>query len=274
MKAINHHKKAITKERMIKAYTADEIRQYFSSRSLDDMSRRYIQYHAKRYEFLLKKISELRSLFIDVQSIKIIDIGPSYFTELLRKCFVDDTISTIGFDSVERRGGHFPLCVDYDKSQHFNFDLNDAQYPEKRIKVPKADIIVMGGVIEYCYASPIMVLKFVRTLMNNGGYFVLETVNAVRLSNRIRMLMGISPYKMIRKNVDTSFHEYTKTELLEIANRSGFNVRSCEYCSYFYRKTLKEKIYDFILKLLPPQFQDAIIIVLTPSTNHLESSIR
>ena len=107
--------------------TDDEIKQYFLSRNLDAGYREYIQCHAKRYEVLLKKVTELRNLFTDKQNIRIIDIGPSFFTELLKKCFVEDSITTLGFDSNESRGGHFPLSTDYNKKHHFNFNLNDSQ---------------------------------------------------------------------------------------------------------------------------------------------------
>ncbi|MCX8014432.1 MAG: hypothetical protein N2748_00285, partial [candidate division WOR-3 bacterium] len=122
--------------------TAKEMEQYFFRLNLNEESYRYLKYHSSRYALLLKIIKRLRPLFS--RKIKIMDIGPSFFTEILQKNFSEDEIFSLGYDSLNSRGGHFPFGVSYNQNNHFVFDLNDSQYQERWIKIPLCDIVVLA----------------------------------------------------------------------------------------------------------------------------------
>ena len=104
--------------------TSGEIIDFFGERDLHEEAQSYIKTHAKRYAFLLEQVYKFRTEFTPPKiNVTILDIGPSFFTELLRHSFPQDSIQTLGFDSEECRGGHFPLSIHHEKGTHFDFDL-------------------------------------------------------------------------------------------------------------------------------------------------------
>lgn len=245
-----------------------QILNYFNSGKLDTDSHDYKSYiatHAKRYGFLLDMVATIRNeLGRYLPTITILDIGPSFFTELMRVTFTEDTVVTLGFDSPESRGGHFPQGISFDQHRHLHFNLNDTQYPERWIKIPPADLVVMAEVLEHLYTAPTLVLEFVYSLLSPGGFLILQTPNAASLKKRLRLLIGRHPYEMIRENVENPghFREYTKSELLAIAHSCGFTVRSCEMSNYFSHDSSKGPIERFLRRLGPPNLRRYIALVL------------
>jgi len=241
------------------------ILDYFKSRNLDAESRSYIGTHAKRYAFLLERISTARSELITSRAIvTILDIGPSFFTELLRAAFPKDNVLTLGFDSPESRGGHFPGDISYEKHRHFGFNLNDAQCRERWIKTSPVDLAVMAEVLEHLYTAPTLVLAFAYSLLNPGGFLIVETPNAASLKKRLKLLVGRHPYEMIRENSQNPghFREYTKRELVAISRSVGFEVKSCELSNYFSHDSSKGPIERFLRGLSPANFRRGITLVL------------
>jgi hypothetical protein len=209
------------------------------------------------------------------RQIRIMDIGPSFFTELLQARFPQDNIVTLGYDSEASRGGHFPLGTNYDKTTFFNFDLNEAQHPDKWIKIPACELAVMAEVIEHLYTAPTLVLNFINSFLQTGGYLIIQTPNAAALSKRLQLLMGMNPYEMIRETRDNPghFREYTKNELVAVAQKSGFKPQHCEYKNYFRFDSFK-RAYNLVQAFLPPSMKDGITVVLqkTHSRNGLKVS--
>ncbi|MEO0092040.1 MAG: methyltransferase domain-containing protein [candidate division WOR-3 bacterium] len=242
--------------------TATEIEQYFLKLNLNEESYRYLKYHSKRYVLLLDIVRHLRTLF--PENIKIMDVGPSFFTEILQKNFPEDQIFTLGYDAIASRGGHFPIGVNYNKNNHFVFDLNNSQDQKQWIKVPMCDIIILAEVIEHLYTSPILVLKFIDSFLKSGGFLVIQTPNAASLLKRITLLIGRNPYEMIREDMlnPGHYHEYTKNELFTIAQKIGYNVYWFKYSNYFNRLSKIEKIYGFVQKFTLPQLKDGMSLIL------------
>ena len=182
--------------------TSGEILEFFRERELHEKAHSYIRSHAKRYAFLFEHVSNVRATLTQSDvPVTILDIGPSFFTELLRHAFPQDSIITLGFDSQQSRGGHFPLGIRHEKATHFNFDLNDSLYRERWIQVPEAKLVILAEVIEHLYTSPKHVLSFVRSLMAPEGYLLIQTPNAATLKKRMKLLRGANPFEMgISKN--------------------------------------------------------------------------
>jgi len=191
---------------------SNEIISYFKGRDLNAESQSYIGTHAKRFAFLLDTIAAVRVELNQQSPITTLDIGPSFFTELLRVIFPQDNVNTLGFDLPESRGGHFPESTGYEENNHYHFNLNDAQHYARWIKIPPADLVVMAEVLEHLYTAPSLVLKFVRSLMNPAGILIVQTPNAASLKKRLRLLTGRHPYEMIREDSMNPGHyrEYTK----------------------------------------------------------------
>lgn len=242
--------------------SADEIKEIFFGRNLNYESKHYIEFHARRYAYLLDIVEKIRNA-MPARQIRIMDIGPSFFTELLQTRFSRDAVVALGYDSEESRGGHFPVSTNYDRNSFFNFDLNEAQYPDKWIKIPACDLAVMAEVIEHLYTAPTLVLNFINSFLNPGGYLIIQTPNAASLSKRIELLMGTNPYELIRETRDNPghFREYTKNELVAIARKSGFKPYHCEYKNYFVFDSFN-RIYSFVQAFLPSSMKDGITVVL------------
>lgn len=245
--------------------TSAEILSYFQGREMDDVSRSYLQTHAKRFAFLLDKVRFLRERCARTQGVTILDIGPSFFTEVLRKHFSNDTILTLGFDRPDNRGGHFPLSIAHEQGRHFHFDLNDAQCPEKWIAPPRqAEIVLLTEVLEHLHTAPTLVLTFVRTLVQDGGYLVIQTPNAASLKKRVKLVMGRNPYEMIRETAENPghFREYTRSELLAIAHHCQFAVRSFDYENYFSCDASKGRIERLVRRVSVPSLRRHITMVV------------
>lgn len=215
--------------------TSEDIIDFFQGRERHEEAQSYITTHAKRYAFLLEHISNVRPTLAQPDvPVTILDIGPSFLTELLRHSFPQDSILTLGFDSPSSRGGHFPLDVRHEKTTHFEFDLNDSLSQDRWIHVPKASLVIMAEVIEHLYTSPIHVLRFVRSLTAPGGYVFIETPNAATLKKRLKLLWGANPYEMIRESRDNPghFREYTSRELTTLSEATGFEVIAVQLSNY------------------------------------------
>ncbi len=216
--------------------TSETIVEFFRNREMHGEARSYIRTHAKRYAFLFEQVLEVRQWLSppDRSPMKILDIGPSFFTELLHHAFPQDSIFTLGFDGSQNRGGHFPCSVFHDKTTHFAFDLNDSLDSTRWIHGPRADLVIMAEVIEHLYTNPKQVLSFVRSLMAPGGYLVIQTPNAATLKKRLKLLRGFNPYEMIRESRDNPghFREYTRKELVTLAKAADFEVMAVRLSNY------------------------------------------
>ena len=241
----------------------NEVLKLFSGRQLDQESTVYLEKHCRRFARLINIVSDIRSS-IDSSIVTFLDIGPSFFTELLKIRFGGDEVLSLGFNEPNTRGGHFPLSVSYDKGTFFRFDLNDSQFPEKWISLPPCDIVVLAEVIEHLYTSPRIVLKFINSFMKPGGLLVIQTPNAAALEKRIKLLLGKNPYEMIRDNRDNPghFREYTMRELKHAAISIGFEIVMQKYQNYFNRERLIGKVYTSLQRILPDSFRDGITITL------------
>lgn len=242
-----------------------QILDHFRDRQLDPESRSYIGTHAKRYAFLLDVVINARQTLAHLRpTITVLDIGPSYFTELLRLAFPRDTVLTLRLDSAESRGGHLPNAVRHKDQAHFYFDLNDAQYRDRWIKLPSVDIAVMAEVLEHLYTAPTLVLAFVHSLLLTGGILIVETPNAATLKKRLKLLFGENPYEMIRENARNPGHyrEYTKRELHQIAATVGFEVLDCVLSNYFSHDSSKRALERVLRNLAPPNLKRGITLVL------------
>ena len=241
-----------------------EIIEFFEGREMSSEAQAYIHVHAKRYAFLLAWITTFRERFSQLDTVTMLDIGPSFFTELYRVKFPEDKVMTLGLDSPECRGGHLPFSIQHDAKNHIHFNLNDAQNREKWIKTILVDLVVMAEVIEHLYTSPRIILEFVCSLIRPNGFLIIETPNAATLKKRLKLLRGRNPYDMIRVNADNPghFREYTVTELVEIARKVGFEVHEVMLSNYFSHDSTKNRIEKFLRGLGPKSFHRGITMLM------------
>lgn len=181
----------------------------------------YAAYHAPRYAFLLALLAELG---VSADS-HLLDIGPSRLTGLVRDRF-GARVDSLGYLREDAPEG---IC-------HADFDLNLAQDDVNwRRDLPCYDGVVMAEVIEHLYTAPERVLRFVYTLVAEGGWLVLQTPNAASLPKRLKLLAGRNPYERIRvdRRDPGHFREYTVRELGALLEDAGFQVEACHAAYYF-----------------------------------------
>ena len=92
--------------------TERDVLAFFEAQPFDDSIRDYLRFHANRYLFLLEKVDSLAPA-------RVLDIGPSFQTSLMRELYPNAVIDTLGFDD-----SRFPRR---ENDQHLTFDLNDAR---------------------------------------------------------------------------------------------------------------------------------------------------
>src|SRR5438105_3728935 len=76
------------------------------------------------------------------------------------------------------------------------------------------DIVVCAEVIEHLPISPMHVLRLLEAALRPGGWLVLQTPNAARIGNRVRLLAGCNPFEPLREDSVSPghFREYTVAE--------------------------------------------------------------
>lgn len=234
----------------MKIRKTEEFLNYFKNR---DVEYDYLKDHVFRYEFLFKKIDELLNK-TRRKKFRILDLGPSFQTEVLRVTLPQFPVDSLGF--FDKRFMIRP------KDKHYEYNLNDAQHKNKWLKIKKYDMIIMAELIEHLYTAPSLVLKCIATWLNKGGYLIIQTPNAISLNRRLKMILGRHPYDPIRETQlnPGHFREYTLKELVSEGKKCDFTLTSYTVNNYFRHKGLKGILYNSFCKILPNSFRDGITI--------------
>lgn len=249
--------------------TREEIQKYFRDKNIDKEAMEYLAFHTSRYIDLLTTVIDLKKIS-NHKPLEILDVGPSFFTELLLKNLLDDKISVLGFGTDEQyRGGHFPKAVGLDRHHsYFEFDLNDST-PDKDLPGnPKFDIIIIAEVIEHLSTSPKLVLGFLKNLLKEDGIIIIQTPNATSIDKRIAILRGIHPYELIRENKTNPghFREYAYYELSEILKTLDMHIVKKTFFNYPPPQPhgIFGRILDLFYKLIKrirPGLRDSITLI-------------
>jgi hypothetical protein len=229
--------------------TENEVLQIFETRPLDSGIREYLRFHANRYAFLLAKVDA-------VEHERILDIGPSFQTTLMREIYPNSSIDTLGF--LDPR---FPLR---DNDRHIDFDLNDSV--EMGVwPVPESgyDLVVMAEVLEHVYTAARPVLSCVASFLRPGGRLIVQTPNAVNLGRRIATLQGQNPFGMIREEKKNPGHfcEFTVGDLRKAVESAGLQVEEASLTNYFGNAGIRKNLYGMLCSVLPGDLRDGITLI-------------
>jgi SAM-dependent methyltransferase len=182
---------------------------------------------------------------------RILVVGPSYETRLLREELPAATVDTLGwFDH------RFPLR---DGETHVELDLNDADRPP----LEPHDVVICSEVVEHLRVAPVPLLRYLGEALTDGGRLILQTPNAASLPNRLRLLLGRNPYEPIRDEPRNPghFHEYTVSELREAFTAAGLEVERILTANYFDHGTRKNRVFRAAGRALPRTLRDGITVV-------------
>ena len=234
------------------------ILEYYKERALNTEEKWYIVHSAKRICRILDLMTSLllKTPHKGNAESRILDIGPHFLTEQIHRFYPTPTIYTLGFENES-------ICGPGIVKKHIQFDLNNAQYPEKWPNFDQHDLIVMSEVIEHLYTSPVRVLSFLKTLLLPGGLILVTTPNGLSISRRLKLLFGIHPYEMIRESRENPGHirEYTQSELIKVGTDVGLQLVLTSLENYFITDNVLFKIVYNISATIP-SFRTGLIVVL------------
>jgi 2-polyprenyl-3-methyl-5-hydroxy-6-metoxy-1,4-benzoquinol methylase len=217
----------------------------------------YTTYHKKRFKYLLDKI-DLLCLSPDS---RILDIGRGPFTKILSRKY--SNVSTMGLDlsltSLDKADS-----INTDIVPHIVFDLNNTKSIQVLNNYGKFKLIIFAEVIEHLMVHPENVFHFLDSILEVGGYIILQTPNAVSITKRIKPILGIHPF--MEYNLDGEvdshhFREYTKSELFKYVKKVGFEIVEHEYLNYFPSSTLTLRAIYFVSGIVP-SFRNAQSMIL------------
>lgn len=231
--------------------TAEEIIRDFAGRPGSEELRAYVRFHSRRYERLLSDIDGLVQDF--GKKVKLLDIGVSTQTEILRRKMADAVVNSMGLFE-----GHGALCRPQDR--HFVFDLNNAGV--RRIEPVQHDLVIFAEVLEHLHVSPRKVFRMLNEWLLPGGILLVQTPNACALHKRIAMLSGRNPFDMIRDDSENPghFREYTLRELIKTGEETGFELNRYSVRNYFTAGSIIHKAYNLVCGVLPESFREGITI--------------
>lgn len=230
--------------------TIQQIRESFPTQP--EKSRKYIEFHQYRYQFLLDIIHQL--LGRDTQrTARILDVGPSFQTVLIRKFFPNTTVDSLGFPN--------PVAPPQSEETHIQQDLNNT-HKAWALSHSTYDVIVFCEVIEHLFTPPDIVLKRFQESLVPGGKLIIQTPNAVAIHKRVRMMMGKNPYDLLLPSKMGHFREYTRGELQAMLAEAGFHIRSTHLKNYFNNhQTPIHWLFSRTESIIPPTMRDGITIV-------------
>lgn len=216
---------------------------------------RYLDYHRRRYGYLLGFVERILAGFVrrDGEPLRVLDVGMSHQTRLVKELFPDVALSTIGF--YDHR---FPPM---EGVAHTQFDLNEAASEDKWPELEPFDLILLAEVIEHLYVPPKRVLHMLRALLRPGGVLVIQTPNPVNLARRLALMAGKSPFEIIRDDATNPGHycEYTVENLVYLAEVTELEVVDYTVTNYF---GSHKPLYNFVCSVLPGEMAEGITILL------------
>lgn len=237
-----------------KVLSEADIADYFWRRELGGQNRSDLAFHSVRWAHLLTHVDRLVAQLGADRSPRILDIGVSLQTELLKHNYPGrvDTLD-IDDDDVHRGEGE----------SHHLLDLNELYYEERRPPLGPYDLVVMCEVIEHLYTPSVRVLSGVASWLAPGGFLFVQTPNAVALHKRVDALAGRNPYMDLSEGTRTSpphFREYTRAELIGAGRAAGLDVIEVEARNYFSGSRRGTQLYNLVCERLPPTFRAGLSV--------------
>jgi Methyltransferase domain len=190
--------------------------------------------------------------------LRILDVGPSFQTLLLRDAFAGDVVDTLGFAN--------RLTPPREGERHVDWDLTEAGRGDAP-EIGGYGLIVLAEVIEHLAVSPKALLGQLAGWLLPGGVVVIQTPNALALHKRFRALVGRNPLGA-GGNVGGSSHnpghfrEYTLAELREVGEAAGLEVESASISNYFRHPGVAARAYDAATSALPAGTRQGITAYL------------
>jgi len=211
----------------------------------------YFKFHIKRFKFLLGIIKRYEGEFSD--KVNLLDIGPSFQTELIRKHFPLIQVSTLGAQFSESYSASKP---------DISFDLNKSNFRNEWPKMGKYDVVVMAEVLEYLYIPPEYIFEFVESILKPGGIFIIQVSNGVAFFKRFNFLFGKKICGKVTSESENAVHlrEYTTSDLILLGDKGGLKVDELFIENYYFNSSIVYGMMKLIFRL-NKRFNEGITVV-------------
>ena len=231
--------------------SVDAVLAQIGARFEDAESRAYLRTHGRRYRILLGLVGQ-----VVTPGARILDVGPGYQTEAIRKLWPAATVDTIGF--LDPR-----LEPARDGERHYEYDLAQAVDEATWPRAEPYDVIVFAEVIEHLHVGPGRVLALLASLLRPGGTLLVQTPNAAALSRRFWLLAGRNPFEPIRDDLHQAghFREYTARELERLVRDAGLQPVRTRLDNYFRTGSVKNRLLVELSGAFPPGLRQGITLV-------------
>lgn len=210
----------------------------------------YVDMHKARFADIMR----LCQSQVPDPSARVLDIGRSELTACLLNHYKN--VHTLGFDLSIDDGGHREISRMDDTVHHITFDLLNSHNVSSWPDTECFDLIVFSEVIEHLCVAPEFVFAFFCSLLSSDGVLVCTTPNATDIAKRIRLIFGRNPYERLRLYSTNPGHirEYTRQELLEIADSVGLSCTSHSYFTWIQNRSGSRltALIVRVLRLYPP----------------------
>lgn len=229
------------------------ILNYFNDWGLNEPDHNYLKFHLTRYKFLLETIETTFAKIPNKNDLSLLDIGPSFQTFLMKECFPDVKIETLGF-SYLNPPAEPPKC--------FVFDLNNCLTRENWPETAKYNVVVMAEVLEYLFVPPECVFEFIKSLLKPDGFFVMQVSNGLALFKRLDLLLGKKICGKIISGKENAVHlrEYGLSDLILLGDKQGLRVNEWFIKNYYYNNSF---FYSSLMSIakLNKNFNEGITII-------------
>jgi len=181
----------------------------------------YMRCSKQRFQKILRAITQ------SSQPLKILDIGTTPFTCLIKRTYPHYEVTTIDRTNLlEKRcksWGVGLVACDLDKGTiPFEDDI--------------FDVIIFTEVLEHIIAPPKQIVQELKRVLKKGGKLIMSTPNIARLNKRIGLLLGQSPLPPPDKQLKNNWvhghghiREYTKKEIISLLNSCDMIIDKIEF---------------------------------------------
>lgn len=194
-----------------------------------DEELKYILHNRDRFITVINTLDQIVTK--RAKNIKLLDIGTSPLTFILRKRYPNIDITTLDLSSnLSKR------C----KEANINFVQADLNHPDKLPTSKKYDVIIFLEVLEHLRSDHKKVMKWLSNILQDNGTCILQTPNKYSLKQLILTLIGgltiWDRFSKRPKSPDefSHFKEYSLSELKSlISSVHAFQIIKASYPLYY-----------------------------------------
>jgi SAM-dependent methyltransferase len=206
----------------------------------------YLEYHKNRFKETLDSIPSLKN------GTKLLDIGPTHFTLVVKHVFPGYSISAIDISDswaarMSKAGIEFRICDLARQPIPFDSDC--------------FDVVLFTEVLEHVFAPHERILKDIGRVMKKNARLVFSMPNIATFTNRIRFLFGVNPttWAFRESQKHGHLHEFTKKEATDLLEKCNFSISRYRYIDNCRRQNTKIPRADRPRLSLLPSFRQTIL---------------